>query len=178
MNKKSTTNTKKEPYCCGEMATISDFTWITQNVMNSEGNSNKGLGSNNWLSSVSKMVLLFAFLLSSFYVSAQSITVDGTPGDWQAVLTGPAPIKGRITDPINNTDDIWTGGSKDIQQISQWVWTTNSANDKNNIANVGYYLDGSVLYLTGQGSPVFGSDQLIRSAKTFLNFSTFGRTTL
>jgi hypothetical protein len=44
------------------------------------------------------------------------------------------------------TDDIWTGGSKDIQQISNWKWATNSANDKNNIANVGYYLDGSILY--------------------------------
>ncbi|WNM21948.1 hypothetical protein [Flavobacterium capsici] len=90
------------------------------------------------------LVLLMLFLFSN--ISTAQITLDGDPNDWGTLLSTPGGIKARITDPIDGTDDIWTLGSKDVQQISQWAWTTNSSNDKNNMANVGYYFDGTFLY--------------------------------
>jgi hypothetical protein len=131
--KKSTTNNESDTYCWR-----SKFARGIQSVLSMT--LDKNLKSN-----VNYILVLMVFM-SSFFVSGQTITLDGNPNDWPAVLSNPANIAGRIIDPTDRTDDIWTGGSKDIQQISQWVWTTNGANDKNNISNVGFYLDGSVLY--------------------------------
>ncbi|WP_295337087.1 T9SS type A sorting domain-containing protein [Flavobacterium sp.] len=97
---------------------------------------------NKSLISIVMLVILFLF---SNLTTAQ-IILDGDPSDWGTLLSSPGGIKARITDPTDGTDDIWTLGSKDIQPISQWAWTTNSANDKNNMANVGYYFDGTKLY--------------------------------
>ncbi|MEO5775819.1 MAG: hypothetical protein ABIQ27_02880, partial [Flavobacterium sp.] len=92
------------------------------------------------------IIMLFVLFLFSNISSAQ-ITLDGDPSDWFNTLALPGGIKARIIDPTNPSDDIWQGGgSKDINPISSWGWQTNSSNDKNNIANGGYYLDGNILY--------------------------------
>ncbi|MEK8180833.1 hypothetical protein WMW71_10830, partial [Flavobacterium buctense] len=93
---------------------------------------------------VSILMLVILFLISN--ISTAQITLDGDPNDWGTWLAAPGGIKARIVDPIDGTDDIWTLGSKDVQPINQWAWFTNGANDKNNLANVGYYFDGTKLY--------------------------------
>ncbi|TBX65752.1 hypothetical protein EZL74_11485, partial [Flavobacterium silvisoli] len=111
--------------------------------------------SNSKTQSMISIVLLFILFLFANFLSAQPCTpqscgepicLDGDPSDWAIALSASGGIKDRIIDKTDGTDDIWTGGSKDVQQISQWVWTTNSANDKNNMANVGYLLCGTKLY--------------------------------
>ncbi len=95
---------------------------------------------------INSLILLFVLFLFSNFLSAQ-IVLDGDPSDWATTLAIPGGVKARIIDPIDNTDNIWhQGGSKDKNYISQWAYQTNNANDKNNISNAGYYLDGNRLY--------------------------------
>ncbi|WP_333878409.1 hypothetical protein, partial [Flavobacterium sp.] len=116
---------------------FSKATALDSDYSKTQGNTkNKG--------AISIIMLLILFLFSN--ISTAQITLDGNPSDWGTLLASPGGIKARIIDPIDGTDDIWTLGSKDIQPINQWAWTTNSANDKNNMANVGYYFDGTRLY--------------------------------
>jgi hypothetical protein len=145
MTNKITKKTDVNPHCSSIVARDNYCKLITGEEFNFEGNSKKVLGESTLLKSMSRALIVMTFLLTGFFTNAQ-IILDGNPSDWQVVLASNAPVKGRITDPTNRTDDIWTQGSKDIQQINQWAWATNGANDKNNISNVGYFLDGTNLY--------------------------------
>jgi hypothetical protein len=87
-------------------------------------------------------------LSSSNALKAQSITVDGHPGDWPAVLSNPAvAYKGYVNDPVNShTDDVWTKGSKNTDPISGWYWTNKNTNDKTDLGNTGVAIVGHRLY--------------------------------
>ncbi|NNT73223.1 hypothetical protein HKT18_13440, partial [Flavobacterium sp. IMCC34852] len=145
---KNTTFLKFLEFPCSEDCVVSrgengfklDFS--KANALDSSYSATKSTTKNKGMISI--LMLLILFLFSN--ISTAQITLDGNPSDWGTLLASPGGIKARITDPIDSTDDIWTLGSKDIQPINQWAWTTNGANDKNNMANVGYYFDGSKLY--------------------------------
>ncbi|WP_310379271.1 hypothetical protein, partial [Flavobacterium sp.] len=113
-------------------------------------------------SGISSIIILLVLFLFSNFLTAQ-ITLDGNPSDWEATLAIPGGVKARIIDPIDGNDNIWIGGgSKDINPISQWKYQINGSNDKNNIVNAGYYLDGTKLF--------FFSDRLSNNGDSAIGF--------
>lgn len=95
-----------------------------------------------------KIVCTILLLTSiSFNLSAQipSTFCDGNPADWANFRTT-YPINGYKLDPANatnNTDDQFTTGSKDGDQISAWRYSLGSANAKGDITNAGVALTGT-----------------------------------
>jgi hypothetical protein len=98
-----------------------------------------------------KSFFLFSMLCLSVInneIKAQ-ITIDGNPSDWGVWLAASGGVKARIIDPINNTDNIWDQGSKDVQNVSQWNWKAGGANDKDNIQNAGFTVINNTVYFFG-----------------------------
>jgi len=88
-------------------------------------------------------------LLSFFSInlSAQILSTycDGNPADW-ANFTTTYPIHAYSLDVANalsNTDNQFTGGSKDGSLISAWRWSLGNANAKGDITNAGAALTGT-----------------------------------
>ena len=100
-----------------------------------------------------KTAAIFSFaILFSIHLPAQTITIDGNPSDWPAVLNSSSiPVKVFNHDVANSfTDNIFGLGSKDVQEISSWRWTTGSfISDTRDIENGGAALIGDKLYFFG-----------------------------
>jgi hypothetical protein len=98
------------------------------------------------------LFLFFGGMMASRTANAQ-IIIDGNPNDWPAgVFSNPAvAFKTFVADPFNTTsDDVYTmGGSKDVNDIPQWRWELQAANDKTDMENAGMALIGSRLYFFG-----------------------------
>jgi hypothetical protein len=98
------------------------------------------------------LFLFFGSMAVSRTANAQ-IIIDGNPNDWPAgVFSNPAvAFKTFVADPFNTTsDDVYTmGGSKDVNDIPQWRWELQAANDKTDMENAGMALIGSRLYFFG-----------------------------
>lgn len=79
---------------------------------------------------------------------AQTITVDGNPSDWPAVLASSSiTYKAFYKDPINrHDDDVWTRGSQNTDPISGWHWTHSNTNDKTDMNNTGVAFIGHRFY--------------------------------
>jgi hypothetical protein len=81
---------------------------------------------------------------------AQTITIDGSPADWPAVLaSGSIQFKTFIADPFNTSGDDVYGSGSDIIDVPGWSWTSASTNDKTDIENAGMALIGNKLYFFG-----------------------------
>jgi hypothetical protein len=94
-------------------------------------------------------IKLMAFaLLFGNSAWGQTITVDGNPGDWPAVLANnTVMIKGYKVDPVDDhADDKWTMGTQPVDPVSGWYWKQGNVNDKEDIGNTGYALLGHNLY--------------------------------
>jgi hypothetical protein len=92
------------------------------------------------------MILCSGLMLTATKSSAQ-LTIDGSPADWGVYLADPnTTVKARLTDPTDNTDNIWHQGTRDAHLVQNWNWATNGSNDKNNIANAGFALIGTKVY--------------------------------
>lgn len=90
-------------------------------------------------------LLLLSFTSSTVSAQILSSYCDGLTSDWNNFLTT-YPIHGYKLDPanaVNNTDDQFTGGSKDGQNVSQWNWSPGSANAKGDITNAAVVLTGT-----------------------------------
>jgi hypothetical protein len=87
-------------------------------------------------------------LLATGTLMAQTITVDGNPGDWPAVLSSSTiPFKSYIRDPLNShSDDVWTRGSQNTDPVSRWYWKYGNTNDKTDLGNTGIALIGHKIY--------------------------------
>ena len=99
-----------------------------------------------------KIAPLFMTILFGLHLHGQTITIDGNPADWPAVLnSGSIPVKVFTHDVANsNTDNIFGLGSKDVQEISSWTWTTGSfISDTRDVENGGAALIGDNLYFFG-----------------------------
>ena len=100
----------------------------------------------------SLLLLFFFFSLSGWTQSCPpdpgEVCIDGNPGDWPSVATAyPYPSGSYLLDRQNDPlDDIWTGGSADVDFIADWTTTTGTSNDKNDIKNSGAVSIGSVIY--------------------------------
>jgi hypothetical protein len=95
------------------------------------------------------MLKLFACaLFLSGNLRAQTITVDGNPADWPAVLSSSSiSFKANIVDPVNShTDNVWTRGSQNTDPINRWHWTLGNTNDKTDLGNTGVALIDHNLY--------------------------------
>src|SRR5688572_19748509 len=105
---------------------------------------------------VRNMLLLFVFSFSMTALFAQTITVDGDPKDWPAVLNGNvAAAKVFIHDATNNNDDQFTQGSQDDNVLpTKWHWNFGSTNDKGDIQNASTVLIGSTLYFCGDRTAI------------------------
>ena len=76
----------------------------------------------------------------------------GCGDDWENIARGTSSAvatTGIVTDPFSQRDTsiFTTGGSKDIQDVSEWLWTTGSVPDKDEIldAYAARYGDNIVL---------------------------------
>lgn len=63
----------------------------------------------------------------------------GAPSDWDALYSGATPANlitftGVLPDPAPQTI-FWKGGSKDVNDVSQWWYKEGSVSDKSNITN-------------------------------------------
>src|SRR5688572_16334515 len=107
---------------------------------------------------VRNMLLLFVFSFSvtSLYAQTPTITVDGNPGDWPAILNnGVAAVKAFKHDATNTNDDQFTQGSQDDNVLpTKWRWNFGNTNDKGDIQNTGAALIGSVLYFFGDRTAI------------------------
>ncbi|UYZ60856.1 T9SS type A sorting domain-containing protein [Hymenobacter latericus] len=92
--------------------------------------------------------------------TAQSITIDGNPGDWPAVLNQPNYVSSFKVDANNTGDDQFTNGSQDPDPISGWGWSLGNTNDKGDITNAGAALIGSKLYFFGDRTAINGVAQI------------------
>ncbi len=96
------------------------------------------------------VMLSVAFtLLLSNNLKAQTITVDGNPSDWPAVLSNASNLfKAHVPDVINSSsDNVWAGGSKVDNAVSGWSWGYSNTNDKTDMRNTGVALVGHKLYV-------------------------------
>ncbi len=103
------------------------------------------------------LVLSFCILQSN----AQTITIDGNPADWPAVLSSGTIVAKTFKHDANNTnDDQFTGGSQDPDLISEWSWVLGNTNDKGDISNAGAALIGTNLYFFGDRTAINGDAQI------------------
>jgi large repetitive protein len=105
--------------------------------------------------------LFFLFILQSLGSYSQTITIDGNPSDWPAVLNAPAiPVKEFVRDANNTNDNQFTGGSSDGDLISNWSWVLGNTNDKGDISNAGAVLIGTNIYFFGDRTAINGDAQI------------------
>jgi len=106
------------------------------------------------------MLLLLGF--SSTLLLAQTITVDGNPADWPAVLNSNSSsiIKTFVHDASQTGDDQFTQGSSDVDLVEQWRWNVGNTNNKGDILNTGVALIGTKLYFFGDRFAINGDAQI------------------
>src|ERR1044072_9956852 len=111
---------------------------------------------------IRNMLLLFVLSFSMTSLLAQTITVDGDPKDWPAVLNGSnAAAKTFLHDATNTNDDQFTQGSQDDNVLpTKWHWNRGSTNDKGDIQNTAVALIGSTLYFCGDRTAINGTAQI------------------
>ncbi len=93
----------------------------------------------------SLFVLMMSFISLNLFAQLPPSFCDGNPADWANFRTT-YPINGYTLDVANaasGTDNQFTQGSKDEQQISSWRWSLGNANDKGDITNAAVALTGT-----------------------------------
>jgi hypothetical protein len=119
---------------------------------------------------------LFALDPSVFELDGNAVTNHtgtGLPDDWDRINPGPnshAAVSSFVVDPPSTT--IFTGGgSKDVQDISQWQYTSGSVPDKDEIndAYAAAYTDAT----TGDVLLYFGADRYDNSGDSQIGFWFF-----
>ncbi|KIC91863.1 SprB repeat-containing protein [Flavihumibacter sp. ZG627] len=111
------------------------------------------------------ILLITISILASQVSLSQTITVDGDPSDWPAVLKSNAAhiiAKTFRHDPVNvnHIDDSWAQGSADQNLVGNWKWVFGNSNDKGDIANAGAVLIGKRIYFFGDRTAVNGDAQI------------------
>ncbi|SDS39433.1 DUF7507 domain-containing protein [Pseudomonas oryzae] len=122
-----------------------------------------------------------------FELDGNTVDVGGTPGDdWGSIFTGtnlgtPAASTGILADPAPLT--IYTqGGSKDINDVSEWRHTNGNVPDKDDITNAyaaGYINpnnvshNGQVVHQAGDLIIYFGLDRYANNGDAFAGFWFF-----
>ena len=91
-----------------------------------------------WRYLISAVVLLFCCsIFNNSY--AQTITVDGYPGDWEHILNNPVSVKAVsfVVDvkKLDGTDNQFTTGAKDYSAAPDMGWSWSQVNDKNELTN-------------------------------------------
>ena len=96
--------------------------------------------------------------------------LQASPDDWESLHLGYGNadvFTGVTSDPAPM--DIFTGGRKDIQEISQWAWKDGAVPDKSDITDAyaaAYNHDGDMIVY-------FGADRFANVGDTFLGFWFF-----
>ena len=109
---------------------------------------------------------LLATLSSYAQTTPPTITVNGAPGDWPAVLRYTGYTTGYKLDPNSSNDDSFTQGSKDtspICQVGSGCLTFDplgNTNNKGDITNTGAALIGTKLYFFGDRVSINGDAQI------------------
>jgi hypothetical protein len=118
---------------------------------------------------------LFALDPGLFELDGNAVTnntTSGLPDDWDRINPGPGfhgAVSSFVVDPAGATI-FTTGGSKDVQDITQWKYTTGSVPDKDDITDAfaAAYVNSSsevVLY--------FGADRFDNSGDSQIGFWFF-----
>jgi len=92
-------------------------------------------------------LIFFSFFSPALYAQIPATFCDGNPADWANYTTTPDHPVVYIKDAANSmSDDQFTGGSMDPDEISDWHWVNGNTNDKTDITNAGAQLvDGCIL---------------------------------
>jgi len=111
---------------------------------------------------IKSVLLLFVCGFSSTALWAQTITVDGNPVDWPAVLNSnnTSIVKTFVHDASQTNDNQFTQGSSDVDLIEQWRWSNGQTNNKGDILNTGAALIGTKLYFFGDRFAINGDAQI------------------
>jgi hypothetical protein len=105
------------------------------------------------------LFLLLAALMLHLAAISQTITVDGNPGDWPAVLAN-QPIATFVVDLPQSTDNQFTEGTKDYHNGDEMVWSISPVGDKVNLVNGGAAIIDNWLYFFGDRTSSNGSAQI------------------
>lgn len=101
----------------------------------------------------------------------------GGAGDWSTaasgtgkVFTGILPDPGRASggNNVNDVSIFTTGGSKDVNDVSQWKYTSGSIPDKDDITNA-----YAIAYSNGQLIIYFGADRFANNGDAQIGFWFF-----
>jgi len=111
---------------------------------------------------IKSVLLLFVLGFSSTALWAQTITVDGNPADWPAVLNSnnSSIVKSFVHDASMSNDNQFTQGSSDVDLVQQWRWNNGNTNNKGDILNTGAALIGTKLYFFGDRFSINGDAQI------------------
>ena len=109
------------------------------------------------LSSLS-FIFVFVFFLQ-FTSFSQTISVDGNPSDWPAVLQN-QPIATFEKDLPQSDDNQFTEGTKDFHNTNNMVWSLSPVGDKVNLVNAGAAIIDGWLYFFGDRTSSNGSAQI------------------
>lgn len=116
-------------------------------------------GTQTWKTMRYLMLLIAVIMLISFPGISQTITIDGNPSDWPAVLTN-QPIATFVKDKPQNNDNQFTSGTKDYDLASGMLWSYSPVGDKVNLVNGGAAIIDGWLYFFGDRTSSLGSAQI------------------
>jgi hypothetical protein len=105
------------------------------------------------------LFLLLAAIMLHFSAISQTITVDGNPGDWPAVLMN-QPIATFVVDFPQSADNQFTQGTKDYDNAAEMTWSISPVGDKVNLVNGGATIIDGWLYFFGDRTSSNGSAQI------------------
>ena len=90
-------------------------------------------------------------------------TLPNPPDNWDLVYKGTSSADyttGIITDFPSNADNYFVQGTKDIQDITGWKWSTQSVPDKDDLLHAGVAVYGHLLYFFADRYAVNGNSQM------------------
>jgi len=116
-------------------------------------------GTKTWKTMRYLMLLIAVIMLMPFSGISQTITIDGNPSDWPAVLTN-QPIATFVKDKPQNNDNQFTSGTKDYDLASGMSWSYSPVGDKVNLVNGGAAIIDGWLYFFGDRTSSLGSAQI------------------
>jgi hypothetical protein len=101
---------------------------------------------------------------AGFELDGNAVASPAIPGDdWDLIFNRtaqPTSTTGVVGDAPSNADDYFQKGTKDLTDVSQWMWNRQSVPDKDDILHGGAAEYGNKLYFFGDRIAVNGDAQI------------------
>jgi hypothetical protein len=110
-------------------------------------------------------VTMMCLFVGTFLISNQTygqITIDGNPIDWTNFnsIYPSSSYSADVANVSNSTDNQFTTGSQDPDDIPLWGWSLGNANNKGDISNAGAIFTNvaghNILYMAGDRTAING----------------------